>query len=150
MHLIVPVAGEDQGPDFLDAAAEQSENVERGLIRPMDVFEHEERRCPLTELCDQCRRDLMRFGGTRHEVLELASGHVSDLEKRCERTRCQERITCAPKNVCPPTALIAKPLQEDRLSSPCLATDEHQPSFGTGEDGGETVVKDGKMIGSLD
>jgi hypothetical protein len=45
--------------------------------------------------------------------------------------------------------LIAKPSQEDGLSNPGFAADEHQASSGAGEDGGEGRLKRRQEIGSL-
>jgi hypothetical protein len=46
IELVVSVAENDERRDRIDPAANQPDNVERRLIRPLDVVEDEDRRRP--------------------------------------------------------------------------------------------------------
>ncbi len=46
IELVVSVAENDEGGHRIDPAANQPDNVERRLIRPLDVVEDEDRRRP--------------------------------------------------------------------------------------------------------
>jgi hypothetical protein len=50
VELVVPVGGDDQGRNPLHSAGEQPQHVERGLVRPVHILEHEDGRSPGRQL----------------------------------------------------------------------------------------------------
>jgi hypothetical protein len=62
----------------------------------MDVIEDDDRRRALLELPRELEDDLMWLGAARNELRELATGDLSDIDKRTEWPRREERVTGAP------------------------------------------------------
>ena len=60
VELIVSVAGEHQRGSRRDAGADQRQYVDRGLVGPVQILQHQHRRSPAAKLAKQCRRDLVR------------------------------------------------------------------------------------------
>ena len=56
IELVVAVAGEHERGNGLDLAREQPQHVERRLVGPVEVLEHEDRRAAPAQLADQRRR----------------------------------------------------------------------------------------------
>ena len=79
VQLVVPVGGDDQGRNLLHSAGEQPQHVERGLVRPVHILEHEDGRSPGRQLSHECRYDLVRLP-IRNNVLELAADALGDDE----------------------------------------------------------------------
>jgi hypothetical protein len=87
VELVVAVAGEDEGGHALDLAGQQAQHVERRLVGPVEVLEHEHGRAPPGQLPHERAGDLVRPGFPGDELLELAAGQLRDVEERSERTR---------------------------------------------------------------
>ena len=137
VELLVAIAGEDQRVNALEPAAEQLQDVERGLVRPMHVLKDENRRTPPVELADESAGDLVGRRFAVNELRELTPGLVGDVEERPQRCRGQQRLAGAPEDARRPPPLVAELSQQGRLSDPRLTTDEHQPSGGVGKHGAE-------------
>jgi len=87
VELVVAVAGENEGGNALHLARQQAQHVERRIVGPVEVLEHEHGRAPAGQLTDERARDLVRAGLPGDELLELATGHLGDVEERTERAR---------------------------------------------------------------
>ena len=85
-ELVVPVRRDHQGGDAVQAARQDAHDVEGGLVRPMDVFEDQDRRRP-TQLRSQGVRQLVRPHPLLGQLGEGTSGQSRDVQKRPERTR---------------------------------------------------------------
>jgi hypothetical protein len=84
VDLVVPVAEEDERWDCVDPAAEQRDDVERRLVRPLHVVEDERRRRPRAELVHERRRHRVRRAALLDDVREFAAGNLGDVEERTE------------------------------------------------------------------
>jgi hypothetical protein len=108
VELVVAVAGDDQGRNRLNSAGKQSQHVERRLVRPMHVLEHEDGWSACPQFAHERRDDLVRLHATRYDLLELAAGAIGDLEQWTERARGEQRIAAAPEDPRRLAALFAE------------------------------------------
>ena len=123
VELVVAVGGDDQHRNRLDSAREEPEDVERRLVRPVDVLEHEDRRA--VRGARERRHHLVRHHVASDDGLELAAGGFADREQRPEWPRDEERIAAAPEDPCRAAVLVAEPPQQRRLADACFAAHEH-------------------------
>ena len=150
VELVVAVAGENESGSTLDPASEQLQDVERGLVRPVQVLDDQDRRRPRPQLAHERRRDLVRSGAALDQLLELTAGDLSDVEQRPERTRREQRVAGARQDPRRPAVLLAKPSQQRCLPDSGLASHEHQPPLRATEDGGQGLIERRKMTGALE
>ncbi len=66
VKLIVAEARQHQPSGLACAAPQQPEHIERGLVSPMHVFEHDDRRSPSAQLADHARSHLIGPRPSRH------------------------------------------------------------------------------------
>src|SRR5258707_8252901 len=97
-HFIVPISDGEKSPGALDAAAQKLEQVECGLVSPVNIFEYNERGGPAFQFIERGCKDLVagRTGpdGSQQGTLGLPS----DVVQRSQRARRKERIACAPQH----------------------------------------------------
>ena len=108
IELVVPVAGENKRRNRSDPALEEPQDVKRGLVRPVHILEHHDRRHLPAELTHQRSHDLVAPAATRHKLLELTAGELGDVEKRPQRTRREQGVASTPQDSRRPTTIIAK------------------------------------------
>ena len=150
IELVVAVAGEDERGHALDLARQQAQHVERRLVGPMEVLEDEDGWAPPGQLADERAGDLVRPGLARDELLELAAGHLGDVEERAERARREQALARTPEDARRVAAPIAERAQQDRLAGARLAPDEdHRPRPGR-EHRVEGVGQSRQLIGPLE
>jgi hypothetical protein len=125
VELVVPVTGDDQGRNGLNSAGKQSQHVERRLVRPVHVLQHEDSRRTCPQFAHERRDNLVWLHATRYDLLELAAGAIGDLEQWTERRRGEKWIAAAPEDPRRLTALCAEAPQECCLSHAGLAAHEH-------------------------
>jgi hypothetical protein len=125
LELVVSIGHEDEARRVLDPASQQPDDVERRLVRPVCVLEHEDRR-PRAKLTQQLRRDLVRTGSARNERSELATGHVRDIEEWPQRTRREECLARPREHTDRRGLLGAEPLHERRLADPGLSSEQDE------------------------
>jgi hypothetical protein len=129
VELVVAIADDHQRRHRLHPAGEQPQDVERRLVRPVHVLEHEHGRDPRAQLARQRHHHRVRHRTTLNDRLQLAPGGLGNLDQRPERARREERVASAPEDPRRPAALLAEPPQEDRLADPGLAADQqHLPT----------------------
>jgi hypothetical protein len=111
----------------LDPANEQLQDIERGLVRPMQVLYDQDRRRPRAQLADQRRRNLVRSGAAHDQLLKLTARDPSDVEQRPQRTRREESVARAPQDPQRPAVSLAKPAHKCGLTDSGLASHQHEP-----------------------
>ena len=95
VELAVAVGHENEHRDGSVIAAEQPKHVERRVIRPVHILQHEDGRDRALELAYQREGHLVREGATLEEVLEFATARLGDLDEGRERAG-RERGSHAP------------------------------------------------------
>src|SRR5437588_4919665 len=128
VKLIVSVTGKDERGDRLDSSREEPQNVERRLVRPVDVLEDEDGSSSSAQLACERRDDFVRPGLARDDLAELPARALRDGKQRTKRSGREERIAVAPQDSRRRTALFAEAAQECRLPHTSFATDEHDPA----------------------
>jgi hypothetical protein len=80
LELVVAISDDGKGRNGLDLPSEQFEDVERGLVGPVDVLEDENRRRLRPQLEQQRGRHVVAAGGGSHGGFEPTARLVRDLE----------------------------------------------------------------------
>jgi hypothetical protein len=124
VELVVAVAGEDEGGDALHLAGQEAQDVQRRLVGPVEVLEHEDARAPSGELANERTGDLVRSRLTGDQLLELAVSHLRDVEQRAERAGSEQPLAGAPQDPCRLATPVAERAQQGGLAGARLATDE--------------------------
>jgi hypothetical protein len=149
-HLLVSVAGDHQRRHLVDAAGEEPHDVERGLVGPVDVLEHEHRRRRRAELGEHRRRDVVRHRPLLDAPPELPVGHPRDVEERPERPWREERIARRPQNPGLRAAVRAEPAKQGRLADAGLTLDEDDLATRAGPHGGEAGTEHHELFRTLE
>ena len=151
VQLVVPIRRQHQrGSRGFQAPTDQGEHVERGLVRPVQVIEDENRRRVPAQLADQRSRDLVRLHVHVDGLVELASGLRRDVDERAQRPRREERVACAPQH--PPRCglTVTEGAQERGLAHPGLAADQHEPPSGSCRRARERFCECGQVLRSFE
>jgi hypothetical protein len=117
VELIVAVGGDHKRRQRLDPARQQPHDVERRLVGPVQILEHDDRGS--AQLGRQRGREVTRRRAVRDQLGELAA-HV---DERAERPRRVERVARAPQH---PRAVLAERAHARGLADPGLARHEHE------------------------
>jgi hypothetical protein len=125
--LVVPVGADHERGHPADAPGEQGEHVERRLVGPVQILEHEHGRGVAAELAEQRGKDVRRCGVARKPGGEGAAGLVGDIHQGPEGPRGEEAVAGAPEHPrrCLPCAEDAR---QRGLADAGLAGDERQSS----------------------
>ncbi len=108
----------------MDASAEISQQIERRLICPVNVFEDDGggRSIP-ADRCSKPREHLMPGSSAGEERLELAAEVGRHVEQRSKRSRCAQRFARAPQERSSLTLARGECFDERGLSDAGLAGD---------------------------
>ena len=123
VELIVAVAGDDEGWHRLHPAGEQPEDVERRLVRPVQVLEDEDCRGAFAQLVREGRHHVV-WRTALHDRLELAADGLSNGDERPERTWREKRVAGAPKDPGRLAVHFAELPHEGRLADTCFTADQ--------------------------
>ena len=148
LELVISVAREHQRRHRGGRARQQHEHIERRLVGPVDILEHEHRGPAALEVPAQGRRDLMRTRSRLDERLELASDRGCDVPERAERSRGSQRRAGAPED--PQSLRVAEAPQQRRLPDPRLAADEQDPPLRGGPHLGHMPLERRQRIAALE
>jgi hypothetical protein len=128
-ELVVAVAHEHVHGNCLDPPNEQHQHVEGGLVCPVCVFDHQDRRSGSLQLTRERSKDFVRPRPTFDERFELPTGRVRDVEQRPQWTWCEQSVARTPQDARRSERPFAEMSQERRLANARLAADEHEASF---------------------
>ena len=96
-ELVVAIRGEDERGHALESAREQSQDVERRFVGPMDVLDDDDGRAA-SELADQLGGERVRPRPAGCDARQLAADPIGDLEERAKRARCVQRLARGSEN----------------------------------------------------
>ena len=128
VELVVAVGRQHERRQRLDPAGEQAHDVERGLVGPVQILQHDDARRPPAELARERRDDI--GAARRPPRRRRASSPPASCAMSSERPERTRRVTARRTR---PTARGARrcPAQNARTSvvlpMPGLAGDEHEP-----------------------
>ena len=127
IELVVAIGDEHQRGEPLDAPGEQAQDVERGLVGPVEVLEDDDVRRPRAQRSRQRPDEGAGSGALGHRRAELAAHLVGDVHEGAERARGEERVARAPQDSALTRSRAERP-HERRLADPRLTGDQHEPS----------------------
>ncbi len=130
IELVVAIRQDHERWEVVDPASEHAHDIERRLVRPVHVLEHEHRRARLKHVPDR-GQNLVRTGAALDELCECASGPGGDVCERTERAGREERITRSFEDLVGRPDRLAERPDERRLADAGLPGDDHEPA-GTG------------------
>ena len=96
VELVVAVGGDHERGQRLDPARQQPEDVERRLVGPVQVLQHDDRGS--SEFGRERGGQRARRRALGHERGELAARLLGDVDERAERARCVQRVAGAPQD----------------------------------------------------
>jgi hypothetical protein len=131
LELVIAVGGENEDSGALDLSGEQPEHIERGLVRPVDVLEHEDGRSPGVGLSEQRRGEVVRAALSFEHGSELAPRVVRDVREGPQWPGREERVAGSREDPDVAVQLVAELLHDGCLADPCLARDQHEPTAST-------------------
>ena len=98
---LVPVGDDDERAERLGAPGEQSDDVERRLIRPVQVLDHDDRRAQPHAARRRARRRPRAVSRLRARMRSsIAVRRRRDVGQRTQRPRRLERVARAPEHAC--------------------------------------------------
>ena len=143
--LVVAIRRDDQRIEPLDPAGEEPNDVERALVGPVDVFQHDDRGRRPGELLDERVRKAVRVRTAANEVVERSADRPRDVDERSQRPRHEERVARSREHRRALRHLRAETPQESALADARLACDEHETS-GPCAYLGEATLEHGKLV----
>ncbi len=124
IELVVAVGDQDQAARRVHASAEETERVERCLVRPVSVLDHHHR--GQRKLVEQRRVPLVPVPALERSCnRRLARRHVVERPKRAGR---RERVTRPPEHAHAAGKIGAEGAHEARLAHAGLPADEDDPA----------------------
>ncbi len=126
IDLVVTVRDEHERARRLHPPPEHSENVEGGLVSPVDVLEHEHGRS--LELGDEDAAQLSRSGSGLDRSRDPTAGLSRNVEERPEGRRCRQAVAGAVQHR--RVDALAEGACERRLADAGLTADEEEATAG--------------------
>ena len=122
------VGRHEQRGQGADAPAEHGERVERRVVGPVHVLEHQDggSRRPL-ELLDQEVLDLVRRRAGGERLPEAGRDAAREVAERAQRTRDRQVVAGAEQDAGAVLEIVQKPPHQRRLADPRLAADPDGP-----------------------
>src|ERR1700677_2803543 len=94
--LVITIGDGEHCVSTMDASAQILEQIERCLVRPMHVFEYDQRLFAL-HLVQRCGEDLLAVRAGIDRRQQCALRLPRDVVQRSKRSGCKERIARPPK-----------------------------------------------------
>ena len=108
VELVVAVAGEDERGNGLDASSDQPEDVERGLVRSVDILDNQHRRAVALELANEPGHDLVRPGALPRSPSPQVAADGSAISAKGPSGRGVKSGSHAPQSTLRPTSSCAQ------------------------------------------
>jgi hypothetical protein len=148
VKLVVAVGGHHQRRETFEAATEQPQDIERCLVRPMQVLEHQDRRRGTRYLVGEHRQHLMGTGSVLNQIAEPSACKLGHLDERLQRPRSEQRFARTPQG--PTSLLAAEPPHERRLPDPRLASHQDEAALPGLPCRRQRIAKHIQMLGALE
>lgn len=92
LELVVAERENDEHRDLLDPADQDAQDVERGLVRPMNILESEDGGSPSCERPCERPHELVKLAPLTERLGEIAAEAVGDVEQRSQGLGREEWI----------------------------------------------------------
>ncbi len=150
VELVIPIAGEHECGDRLHTASEQPQDIERRLVRAMHILEDDDHWRVRPQLAHDRCRNLIRSRAGLHELRQLSTGALGDVDERPERTWSEQCITSAPQESRAAGAVVTEASQESGLADTGLSADEQDPPARAALDGFQALPEHRELAGALE
>ena len=111
-----------------DAPSQELEQIQRGFIGPVDIFNHHDGgKRALPELIQQSGEQRSSLCVATHERRQAAFSLSGNIVERSQRARGKERFAGPPQLPCCPAMLVHKLLHQRRFADASLPADEYSP-----------------------
>src|SRR5262245_23764616 len=132
-YFVVAIGDDEHRLDPADPSTEKFQQVQRSLIRPMNIFYDRYRwSLRLLQLLNDCREYGRARGLLFEQRKQLTLSLRSDVIQRTEWSRREQRIACAPEYSRLCAMPLGKSLDKCGLSDSRLAADKHDASAARG------------------
>jgi len=96
-QALVPVGGQEQDREVADPPAEEAQQVDGGLVGPVDILHDQHvQLARRTDLPQQRGEQLFAGGVGPAQLQQLAAELAGDVEERAERPRGEQAVTGPP------------------------------------------------------
>jgi hypothetical protein len=126
LELVVAERENDERRDLLDLADQDAQNVERRLVRPVNIFESKNGGAPSCKRPREGPYELVQLTPLAERLSEVATEAIGDVEKRSQRLRREEWIARSPEDLRALRVVVAELTQQSRLADPGFTADEHE------------------------
>ena len=131
-QAVVPVGGDEQHRGVAQPPAQVAEQVEGGLVGPVDVLDDDHVQHPRrAEHAEQRAEQFLAAGPGPAALQQRAAELIRQVEQRPERARREQAVAHAPR----PASIRqipAQPLDQRRLPHSRLAAEQDQPPLAAG------------------
>jgi hypothetical protein len=149
VDLVVAVGGEHERGHGVHPPGEQPQDVERGLVGPVEILEDHDRRRPAAQLTGQRGEHGARRRALVAQRARLAFELLCHVEERPQRSWRVQRVAGAPQHARGACA-VAERSHQRRLADTCLAGDQDEPSATVGAHRRQAVGERGQLLGALE
>ncbi len=141
LEFVVAIGGHDERAEPVKPTAQQPEHVERGLVGPLQVLEHQHRRRRAFDIPRKRREHLVWEATAPHELVELATHGLGDVDERAEVARSEQRLARAPQDPGRRFEGVAEAAHDRGLANARLASEQHELSGAPGSDRGQRATE---------
>jgi hypothetical protein len=125
--LIVAVGDDQQGGSDPDPPGQEAEQVQGGLVGPVDVLDHQHgHHRGIVQPFEQGGKQHLPRRLVAKQLLEPTAERGGDVGQRPQRPRGGQRVTGAPQDLGGLPLLDGELLDQRRLADACLTTDQDQ------------------------
>ena len=149
-QLGLAIAHEQRHWQRLHASGEQAQQIERRVIRPMSVLEHEDRRRPPSKLAHQRSGEVEGSRPGVDRLRQLAVCAFGNVEKWSERTGSEQCVAGAPEHACTVRTVFAEPCKERGLPDTCLPGHEDQAAARAAPHSLDGLAEHRQLVAALD
>jgi len=123
---LAAVRDDQQCRDRIEPAGNQPQHVQRRLVGPVHVLEHEDRGHAPAELLDDSRCNLVGDRTAEHEIAEFRPCRLRDVEDRPQWPWGEQRVAGTPEEPRSVPMPLAEMADESCLSCTGFTLDEHE------------------------
>jgi hypothetical protein len=130
VHLVAAERHDEQGRALVETPGEEREQVERGVVGPVEVLQDEHDRSAGVVDEIQCRRECRRSGQTGGQPSgEIGLHRAGCVDQRAERAGRVERIAHTDERARNPGGVVQEGTHQARLADPGLAGDHRHAAM---------------------
>ena len=147
-QLVIAISRQDESRHLIYLAPQQTYDVQRCLVRPMDVLDDKHRRFLAAQLSNERNRDLVGRSSAFNYLFQLAADCCGYAKQRTQRMRRKQRV--AGTGYDPHVRLVSSEATKQHcLADSSLTSHKDKPSLGAGNDRAEMLSERREVFGSF-